>query len=194
MNELRVEPDSRERNEHTFSHNIPGSMSNRRSTRYTVVPRSLETPARKAEESITNKHENMSKVANLASMSSGLFSGTKLDTSAMCTPTSKFPFGNLLADKASSMSYIPTLHSDVIGRLLWTGTHLTARRINTANQVSGSQIPAIALCDVGCPRQSRRQRGQTRKSRRRKLAHMHRSSHFNQQCFNLRSPGSPSLT
>jgi hypothetical protein len=36
------------------------------------------------------------------------------------------------------MSYIQTLHSDVIGRLLRTGTHLTARRINTANQVRGS--------------------------------------------------------
>mmetsp|Transcript_91145 Transcript_91145/g.262887 ORF Transcript_91145/g.262887 Transcript_91145/m.262887 type:complete len:257 (-) Transcript_91145:767-1537(-) len=61
----------------------PGNMSVRRSTKYTVVHRSA------------------------ASLSIAVPGCTKCVTSAMCTPTRKFPLGNRSHDTASSMSLQP---------------------------------------------------------------------------------------
>ena len=79
------------RSDARFSLSSAGSMSSRRSTRYTVVPLSR------------------------ASRSNAVPSRTKLDTSAMCTPTSHpAPSGNAETDTASSTSTHPGGSMDIV--------------------------------------------------------------------------------
>ena len=80
---LKARRSTNGRSEHKFVPRRWGSMSMRRSTRYTVVPR------------------------DAASASIGVSGRTKNDTSAMCTPASMLPFGRRLACNASSMSWHP---------------------------------------------------------------------------------------
>jgi len=71
------------RREQISAVNNPGSISVRLSTRYTVVHRSE------------------------ASLSTAVFGWTKCVTSAICTPTLKFPLANGSQETASSMSLHP---------------------------------------------------------------------------------------